>query len=184
MTSCQGPLDALYYQGSQESTMISLPNPTKQEFSDFVATQDARNHIQIKIVEHCLTLCDKLREDYIAYSIKSCKRSIADYEYTYGNGASVQGNYFVERLEALRRGECDYDFQLDSSGRKYHKIWMYIDDKRSSIHAFIDKKTGEVFKPASIKAPAKGARYNVLSIPSREEMYERCDWAGGYLYAR
>jgi hypothetical protein len=24
----------------------------------------------------------------------------------------------------------------------------------------------------------------VLSIPSREEMFEKCDWAGGYLYLR
>jgi len=77
-----------------------------------------------------------------------------------------------------------YFYSLDSSGRKYHKVFMHIGDRRDSIHAFIDKKTGEVFKPASIKAPAKGARYNVLSIPSREEMYERCDWAGGYLYKR
>jgi hypothetical protein len=79
---------------------------------------------------------------------------------------------------------ANYGFELDSSGRKYHKIFMYINGRRDSIHAFIDKKTGEVFKPASVKAPAKGARYNVLSIPSREKMFEKCDWAGGYLYAR
>ena len=79
---------------------------------------------------------------------------------------------------------ANYAFDLDSSGRKYHKVFMYINGKRDSIHAFIDKKTGEVFKPASLKAPAKGARYNVLSIQSREDMFARCDWAGGYLYAR
>jgi hypothetical protein len=78
----------------------------------------------------------------------------------------------------------NYSYELDSSGRKYHKIFMCINGKRDSIHAFIDKKTGDVFKPASVKAPAKGARYNVLSIPSREAMLERCDWAGGYLYAK
>lgn len=76
----------------------------------------------------------------------------------------------------------NYTYELDSSGRKYHKIFMYINSKRDSIHAFIDKKTGDVFKPASLKAPAKDARYNVLSITSREKMLERCDWAGGYLY--
>ena len=32
----------------------------------------------------------------------------------------------------------------------------------NSVHAFIDQKTGDVFKPASFKAPAKGVRYNVL----------------------
>ena len=93
--------------------------------------------------------------------------------------------YGLMLCDALQQDAPDgYFYSLDSSGRKYHKVFMHIGDRRDSIHAFIDKKTGEVFKPASIKAPAKGARYNVLSIPSREEMYERCDWAGGYLYAR
>jgi len=79
---------------------------------------------------------------------------------------------------------ANYGYALDSSGRKYHKVFMYINGRRDSIHAFIDKTTGDVFKPASIKAPAKHARFNVLSISSREDMLARCDWAGGYLYLR
>jgi hypothetical protein len=78
----------------------------------------------------------------------------------------------------------DYFYELDSSGRKYHKIWMYIGDRRDSIHAFIDKKTGSLLKPASVKAPAKGERYNLLSIPSREKCFENATWHGSYLYAR
>jgi hypothetical protein len=53
-----------------------------------------------------------------------------------------------------------------------------------SIHAFIDKKTGDVYKPASIKAPAKGIRYNLLLIKDREWLLENADWAGGYLYMK
>jgi hypothetical protein len=53
-----------------------------------------------------------------------------------------------------------------------------------SVHAFVDKKTGDVFKPASFKAPAKIVRYNLLRIESREQCFERADWAGGYLYVR
>ena len=78
----------------------------------------------------------------------------------------------------------NYTFALDSSGRKYHKLFMYINNQRDSIHAFIDKKTGDVFKPASIKAPAKGVRYNMLNMNSRQEMFARADWAGSYLYIR
>ena len=78
----------------------------------------------------------------------------------------------------------NYGYELDSSGRKYHKIYMTINGRRDSIHAFIDKKTGSVYKPASVKAPAKGERYNVLIIESREKMFEKADWAGGYLYLR
>lgn len=79
---------------------------------------------------------------------------------------------------------ANYGFELDSSGRKYHKIYMTINGRRDSIHAFIDKTNGYVYKPASLKAPAKGVRYNLLVISEREEMLERCDWAGSYLYMR
>ena len=57
---------------------------------------------------------------------------------------------------------------------------METESGSRSVHAFIDKKTGEVYKPASFKAPAKHVRYNLLSEISREECYARCDWAGGY----
>ena len=73
-------------------------------------------------------------------------------------------------------------FYLDSMGRKYHKIFMIKNGKQDSIHAFIDKTTGEVYKPASIKAPAKGVRFNMLIIKEREFMLGHADWAGGYLY--
>ena len=68
------------------------------------------------------------------------------------------------------------------SGRKYHKVMQCIDGQIESVHAFIDKKTGEVYKAASIKAPAKGVRFNLLIIQEREFVLENCDWAGGYLY--
>ena len=76
-----------------------------------------------------------------------------------------------------------YKFSIQS-GRKYHKLIMETESGSRSVHAFVDKKTGEVFKPASFKAPAKIVRYNLLSIESREECFERADWAGGYLYIR
>jgi hypothetical protein len=41
-----------------------------------------------------------------------------------------------------------------------------------------------VYKPASVKSPAKGERYNLLIIESRERMLQNCDWAGGYLYVK
>jgi hypothetical protein len=61
---------------------------------------------------------------------------------------------------------------------------MCIDGRRDSIHAFIDKKTGEVYKPASLKAPAKGVRYDLRIIEQREWLFENADWAGGYLYLK
>ena len=75
-----------------------------------------------------------------------------------------------------------HEFYIES-GRKYHKvIHKWKDNGSQSVHAFIDKKTGDVYKPASWKAPAKYVRFNLLDDNSREECFARCDWAGGYLY--
>jgi len=53
-----------------------------------------------------------------------------------------------------------------------------------SVHAFIDKNTGDVYKPASWKSPAKHVRYNLLDPKSREYCYKVADWVGSYLYLR
>ena len=77
----------------------------------------------------------------------------------------------------------NYSYAL-ISGRKYHKVMQCVDGQTESVHAFIDKKTGEVYKPASWKAPAKHVRYDLRIINQRTECYARADFAGGYLYIR
>lgn len=77
----------------------------------------------------------------------------------------------------------NYSYAL-ISGRKYHKVMQCVDGQTESVHAFIDKKTGELYKAASIKAPAKHVRFNLLLIRDREWLYEYADWAGGYLYMK
>ena len=67
-------------------------------------------------------------------------------------------------------------------GRKYIKISMI--NNQESVHAFIDRKTGDVFKPASWRGPAKIARYNLLDDKSYAQCLSRADWGGGYLYLR
>ena len=120
------------------------------EFADFVATQDARNEIQLNVRKYTLMLCDCLMEDF--------KRR--------NNGRDSGYKFYIE------------------SGRKYHKLIMETGGNSRSVHAFVDKKTGEVYKAASFKAPAKIVRYNLNIISSREECFARADWAGGYLYVR
>ena len=143
--------------------MISLPNPTKPlytdfssdndmttTFADYVATQDARNTIELNIRKYCLMLCDALQDNF-----KS----------RHNNSSS------------------DYKFYIES-GRKYHKLLMETGGGSRSVHAFVDQKTGEMFKPASFKAPAKHVRFNLLLIKDREWLLENADWAGGYLYMK
>ena len=74
-----------------------------------------------------------------------------------------------------------YKFTIES-GRKYHKIVMETESQSRSVHAFVDKKTGEVYKAASFKGPAKHVRFDLRLIKDREWLYENADWAGGYLY--
>ena len=77
--------------------------------------------------------------------------------------------------------DSGYKFYIES-GRKYHKIIMETGGNSRSVHAFVDKKTGEVYKPASFKAPAKVVRYDLRLIKDREWLLENADWAGEYLY--
>ncbi len=129
------------------------------QFADFVSQKDARNTIDLNIRKYCLMLCDALEDNFKSR-----------------NHGTFNG------LPAP-----EYKFVIES-GRKYHKIIMEIPNENRapsrSVHAFIDKKTGEVYKPASFKAPAKHVRFNLLLIKDREWLYENADWAGGYLYMK
>ena len=90
---------------------------------------------------------------------------------------SLEDNYL------LRYPDSDYPLRFSMEfGRKYIKV---IQD-HSSVHAFIDKKTGEVYKPASWKSPAKIVRYDLRIISDRQRLHNPnfTDWAGGYLYLR
>ena len=142
-------------------------------FADYVAQQDARNTIQLNVTKWTLMLCDALKQNYIDYSIKSHNRSVE-------RGDSV--DYHQNQINELKNGKCDYDFTFES-GRKYHKIIMN-DGTQRSVHAFVDKKTGEVYKSASFKSPAKGVRYDLRIIEQREWLLQNADWAGSYLYVR
>ncbi len=151
-------------------------------FADYAASQDARNTIQLNVTKWTLMLCDALKQNFIDYSIKNSQKFLKEVFDDYWQ------NYYQEAIEKLKNGECNYDFIIES-GRKYHKIIMVMDwgadaKPSRSVHAFVDKKTGEVYKSASWKSPAKGVRYDLRIIEQREWLFENADWAGSYLYAR
>jgi hypothetical protein len=155
-------------------------------FADYAASQDARNTIQLNVTKWTLMLCDALRQNFIDYSIKSHQRQLTEYG---GDRCDVSyAPYHQECIEKLKNGECDYDFIIES-GRKYHKIIMVIDNGAGrspsrSVHCFIDKKTGEIYKSSSWKSPAKGVRYDMRIIEQREWLLQNATWSGGYLYAK
>jgi len=70
-------------------------------------------------------------------------------------------------------------------GQRYVRIVQSdLDGNARSVHAFYDQRTGDVYKSAGWKAPAKHVRFNLLDDASFARMIEVCDWAGGYLYLR
>jgi hypothetical protein len=143
-------------------------------FADYAAAAEARKNIAEAVLGHTYALCEALHQNYIEYSIRMHKHSMDS------NLDNLE--YHQKQIDKLKQGTSDYDFYPET-GRKYHKIIMNANGSRS-VHAFVDKKTGEVYKSASWKAPAKGVRFDLRIIEQREWLLENADWAGGYLYAR
>ena len=120
-------------------------------------------------------------------------QSFADYKATQDARNTIELNirkYALMLCDALvddftthHPNSDPYKFYIES-GRKYHKLIMETGGSSRSVHAFIDKKTGDVFKPASFKAPAKHVRFNLCIMSDREWLMANADWAGGYLYLR
>ena len=150
-------------------------------FAQFVAEQDARNTVQLNVTKWCYMLIDALKQNYMDYSIRGHQRQLTEYG---GDRCDVSyAPYHQEQIEKLKNGDCPIDYQVET-GKKYHKV-IFVDGGGSrSVHAFVDKKTGELYKSASWKSPAKGVRYDLRLIADREYLLEKADWSGGYLYAK
>ena len=102
------------------------------------------------------------------------------------NNIETRINHWCDILEHKAKnqtfGSLNTYFHF-SRGKSYYKVVMtYQDTKQDSVHAFVDKKTGDVYKPASWSAPYKDARYNLWT--EYDKLLNECDWAGSYLYKR
>ena len=141
-------------------------------FADYCATADARAAIAAKVEEWCQMLCLSLEHNFIEHAIRRQK-------FIAGTDSS---DFTNKRIKEIKNGD-HYKFVVES-GRKYHKIMQIDTSGGRSVHAFVDKKTGELYKAASYKAPAKGVRFDLRIIEEREMVFKNCDWAGSYLYVR
>jgi len=152
-------------------------------FAEYSAQQDARNTIQLNVTKWCYMLIDALKDNFREYSIRGHERSILNAAAPEQDPNSATYQYHLHKIVELKSGKCDIDYEIES-GKKYHKIIMIDGGGSRSVHCFIDKQTGEVYKSASWKSPAKGIRYDLRLIKDREWLLAHADWAGGYLYAR
>jgi hypothetical protein len=93
----------------------------------------------------------------------------------------LNNEWKVNAIESGRRAHTQLEYEV---GRKYIKVWSYpvVDGKRlvgRSCWMFVDKNSGECYKPASYKAPAKGVRYLITQLSDNPHI---CDPFGSFLY--
>ena len=128
-----------------------------------------------KIHDYCQEYCAILRTSLIQWRIRLHRESIMN-----GND---DNEYHLAKIETLIEGTDPAlpDYVIDE-GKKYYKIVMQ--DNQRSVHAFVDKSNGDVYKSASWKAPVRDARYNLLLDDARAVLFNSVDPFGGYLYKR
>ena len=92
------------------------------------------------------------------------KTSEETMEYVYSFLDQVNKN-FQDYCDRARLGLIKEEhFAVQTIGRKYIKISQFCGaGKARSVHSFINANTGDIYKPASWKAPAKHARGNIFS---------------------
>ena len=88
------------------------------------------------------------------------------------------------KVNAIESNRVTYHQLEIEEGRKYIKIWSYSvydgqRDRSRSCWMFVDKNSGECYKPASHKAPAKGVRYLITQLADNPHI---CDPYGSFLY--
>ena len=131
--------------------------------------------------EYCKALTENFKRD-----------SIRSLEYNLKKDPTC--TYSKEQLAKIVSGTANLDKFRYYEGKKYLKVVREEFDtfqgrnkwRDTTVHAFVDKKTGDVYKPASWKAPAKHVRFNFCNKNDLLFLTDpRCvGWAGGYLYLR
>ena len=114
-----------------------------------------------------------------------------------GNLSGNYPEYAREQLDAIENGTANLMKFVVKTGKRYYKIvqqefetWekskYYGQYRDGSVHAFVDKETGDVYKPASWAAPAKHVRFTFQNVDHLKFLLnpKNVGWAGGYLYMR
>ena len=143
--------------------------------------------LEQRVADWTQTYADTITENYRQYHVNTLT----------GNLSGNYPEYAREQLDEIENGTANLMFFKVKSGKKYYKIiqqqfetWegskYYGKYRDASVHAFVDKKTGQVFKPAGWAKPAKHVRYDMRIINQRQLLHNPnfTGWAGGYLYMR
>ena len=132
--------------------------------------------------DYCKALDENFKQDTVRSLEHNLKR---DPECTYS----------ANKLMQIYQGKANLDRFRYSEGKKYYKVTREEYDEKTgywrdtTVHAFVGltkENLGDVFKPASWKAPAKHVRFSFCNKKDLLFLTDpRCvGWAGGYLYLR
>ena len=130
---------------------------------------------------------DAITENYKRYHLRTLN----------GNLSGNYPEYAREQLDAIENGTANLMKFVVKTGKRYYKIvqqefetWekskYYGQYRDGSVHCFVDKETGDVFKAASWSAPAKHIRFSFQNVEDLKFLLnpDNVGWAGGYLYLR
>ena len=147
--------------------------------------------LEERVLEWTEQLCDSLAENYKQYHRRMIETNNA---YFNADGNKELSNYAQKQIDEMDNGTANLMKFRIQSGRKYYKIIQQDFDtfrdrneyRDGGVHAFVNKKTGELHKADSWKSPSKHMRYDLRIINEREYVLDprNCGWAGGYLYQR
>ena len=93
----------------------------------------------------------------------------------------LNNQWKVDQLESSRSVYTQLEIE---EARKYIKVWSYLVGDKGRIRGrscwmFIDKNSGECYKPANVNRPAKGVRYLITQLADNPHI---CDAYGSFLY--
>ena len=151
---------------------------------ELVIGESVKETNRIFIRDYTNLYCEAITENYKMYHTDSMERMAS---------SDPDSSYASEELKRIQNGTANLmKFEI-REGKKYYKIVQVEhrehDDKAwrdTSVHSFVDKNTGDVYKAASWKAPAKHVRFTFQKPEDIRFLLSpiNVDWAGGYLYLR
>ena len=143
-----------------------------------------KERIEDRVAGWVQTYADTITKNYRDYHIRTLK----------GNLHGNYPEYAREQLDAIENGTANLMKFKVKTGKKYYKIVQMEFDtfqnrneyREGSVHAFVDKQTGQVYKPASWQPPAKHIRFSFQNVEDLKFLLnpDNVGWAGGYLYIR
>ena len=146
--------------------------------------RDTLTTTRLFVKDYTTQYADAITENYKRNHIRQLKY----------NSVRFSSDYANQQLKEIEDGTAKLMRFKIYEGRKYYKIVQQDYDtfqnrneyRDGSVHAFVDKKTGDVYKPASWNKPAKHVRYTFQDSKQLRFLLDpnNVGWAGGYLYLR